>query len=115
MAAQPHPLHHDAFEVPDHVVGQEKRAEFAFHLILERLVAKKHLITMRPRNAGDFLGVEIGVNAATGSAVAIDHRDAPSAPAKGIHLATQPGDNSFGMIVPGRRKAGQFDRAIRKL
>ena len=105
MLTQPHPLHNDPFTMPDHAIGEKKSYQRVFHFIVKNRFAKKHPIAMRPRNARNTYLFKIGIQFAPCPAITIDNGN----------FASNPGDNSFRMIVPGRGKAGIFNHTIREL
>jgi hypothetical protein len=101
--------------MPDHVIGEEKSSQRMFHFIIKNRFAKKHLIAMRPRNAGNTNLFKIGIQFAACPAITIDNGNVALVTQSCIHFASNPGDNSFRMIVPGRGKAGNFNHTIGEL
>ena len=59
--------------MPDHVIGEEKSSQRVFHFIVKNRFAKKHLIAMRPQNAGNTNLFKIGIQFTACPAITIDN------------------------------------------
>src|SRR5581483_10497821 len=109
VPVQAEPALHRAVEVAHEPVGEEVGRRALVRDLEEELLAREHLVAVRPGHARHAELVEDGVQAAGGAAVAVNDDHALVARPELVKLVSQLGDDAVGVEVQQRRQAVDVD------